>query len=253
MVKNHLKRRLAEGKAAVGTFITCNAPDLVEICALTGFDFVVIDLEHGPMSPESAQHLIRAAEFRGISPIIRIPNRFESTILHILDVGAHGIQVPQVNDAQAAQEIIEYSKYSPEGRRGLAFPRSADYGITDLSKYFEHENNETMIITHCENKTCLDNLEAICELPQIDVIFLGPYDMSQSMGVIGNVTHELVENAAKQVLEITARYGKAAGIFAGNGQIARQRAQQGFRYITIGMDTTLYGAKCKQEIDAFKN
>lgn len=253
MIQNKLKRKLNEGKAAIGTFMVCNAPDLVEIAGLAGFDFVVIDNEHGPMRAESSQHLIRAAEFRGITPIVRIPNRQESTILHTLDIGAHGIQVPQVNDADAAKEIIERSKYEPVGKRGLAFPRSADYGLCDISNYTNNANEETLIITHCENKTCLENLEEICKIPEIDVIFLGPYDMSQSMGVTGQVTHELVENAAVRVLEITKKYNKAAGIFAGNGEAAKKRAQQGFKYITIGMDTVLFSAKCTEEVNKFYN
>ena len=253
VIQNKLKRKLNEGKAAIGTFMVCNAPDLVEIAGLAGFDFVVIDNEHGPMRAESSQHLIRAAEFRGITPIVRIPNRQESTILHTLDIGAHGIQVPQVNDADAAKEIIERSKYEPVGKRGLTFPRSADYGLCDISNYTNNANNETLIITHCENKTCLENLEEICKIPEIDVIFLGPYDMSQSMGVTGQVTHELVENAAVRVLEITKKYNKAAGIFAGNGEAAKKRAQQGFKYITIGVDTTMFGAKCVEEINKFFN
>lgn len=251
MIKNKLKEKLNAGEAAIGTFIVCNAPDLVEIAGLTGFDFVILDNEHGPMRAESSQHLIRAAEVRGITPIVRIPDRLESTILHILDIGAHGIQIPQVNDAKAAEEIIERSKYEPVGKRGLAFPRSADYGLCDISNYTNNANKETLIITHCENKICLDNLEEICKIPEIDVIFLGPYDMSQSMGITGQVTHKLVENAAEKVLEITRRYNKTAGIFAGNGEIARKRAEQGFHYIAMGMDTTLFSAKCSEEIRKF--
>lgn len=253
MFINILKKKLYEGKTAIGTFMVCNAPDLVEVAAIAGFDFVIIDNEHGPMGAESSQNLIRAAELRGITPIVRIPNRVESTILHILDVGAHGIQVPQVNDATAANEIVMRSKYEPVGSRGLAFPRSGDYGLKDVAKYTQHENEQTLIITHCENKTCLENLEEICKIPQVDVIFFGPYDMSQSMGVTGQVTHELVENAANKVVEITKKYGKIPGVYAGNGEVAKLRAKQGFQYIAMGMDTTLYGAKCKQEIEIFNS
>lgn len=253
MIQNKLKRKLNEGKAAIGTFIVCNAPDLVEIAGLAGFDFVIIDNEHGPIRAESSQHLIRAAEVRGITPIVRIPDRLESTILHTMDIGAQGIQVPQVNDANAAKEIIERSKYQPVGKRGLAFPKSADYGFCDINNYTNSANEETLIITHCENKICLENLEEICKIPEIDVIFLGPYDMSQSMGVTGQVTHELVENAVVKVLEITKNYNKIAGIFAGNGEIAKKRAEQGFKYIAMGMDTTLFSAKCVEEINKFNN
>lgn len=248
MFTNSLKKMLREGKTAYGIFLACNAPDLAEICGLAGFDFVVIDAEHGPLTTENVLHLIRASEAKQVTPIVRIPNMLESTILHTLDAGAHGIQVPQVNDAAAAASIVKSSKYRPEGDRGIAFPRASDYAINGLSEYFAHANRETMIITHCENKLCLENLEEICKQSDIDVIYFGPYDISQSLGVSGQVTHPLVEEAAEKVLQITAKYGIAAGIYAANGDIARERAQQGFRYITIGMDSVLFGAKCREEL-----
>lgn len=253
MFENKLKKKLNSNEAAIGTFIVSNAPDFVEIAALAGFDFVIIDNEHGPMRAESTQHLIRAAELRGITPIVRIPDSLESTILHTLDIGAYGIQVPQVNDAEKAREIVKKAKYEPIGKRGLAFPKSADYGMSGMSNFTDYSNEQTMIITHCENKACLDNLEEICKIPEIDVIFLGPYDMSQSMGVTGQVTHELVENAAKKVIEITKKYNKIAGIFVGNGETAKKRAEEGFKYIAVGMDTTLYSAKCAEEINKFNS
>lgn len=252
MVHNKLKKIFAEGKAALGSFVVCNAPDLVEILGITGFDFVIIDNEHGPMGHESSQHLIRAAELRGMSPIVRVPNAMESTILHTLDVGAHGIQVPQVNDPETAQAVVTFSKYHPLGKRGVAFPRSADYGLTDLGAYFEHENRQTMVIAHCENTRCLENLDAICQVPGIDVIFLGPYDMSQSMGISGQVAHPRIEDAAQTVVETAKKHGKVAGIFAADGAAAKKRAAQGFQYIAVGMDTTLYAARCRQELDAFR-
>ena len=253
MVNNKLKKIFAAGKAALGSFAVCHSPDLIEILALSGYDFVVIDNEHGPMGHESSQHLIRAAELRGMSPVVRIPNTMESTILHTLDIGAHGIQVPQVNDAETAAAIVRRSKYSPAGTRGVAFPRSADYGLMDMRMYFEYENDETMIIAHCENTKGLENLDAICQVPGIDVVFLGPYDMSQSMGITGQVSHQRIQEAAAKVVETAKKYGKIAGIFVGSGAAAKERAAQGFQYITIGTDAGLYAAKCRQEAEAFRN
>ena len=252
MVHNKLKQIFAEGKAALGSFVTLNAPDLVEILALAGFDFVVIDNEHGPMGQENSQNLIRAAELRGITPIVRIPDTAEATILHILDVGAHGIQAPQVNDPETARAIVQRSKYCPLGMRGVAFTRSGDYGLTDMDKYFDHENSQVMVVAHCENTTCLENLDAICGIPGIDVIFMGPYDMSQSMGITGQVTHPRIQEAAEKVVTAARKHGKVAGIFAGNGAAAKERAAQGFQYITVSIDIVLFGEKCRQEAIAFR-
>jgi 4-hydroxy-2-oxoheptanedioate aldolase len=252
MVHNRLKEIFAAGKAALGTFVNWDVPDVVEIIALAGFDFVVLDNEHGPLTHATSQNLIRAAELRGITPIVRVPNMFESTILHTLDVGAHGIQVPQVNDAQSAAAVVGRAKYQPLGSRGVAFPRSADFGMTDLGKYFDYENSQVMIIAHCENTKCLENLDAICAVAGIDVIFLGPYDMSQSMGITGQVDHPRIQEAAQMVVRSAKKYGKAAGIFASSGEAARDLAEQGFQYITVGTDTVLFGAACRRTAEAFK-
>ncbi|MBQ7262505.1 MAG: 4-hydroxy-2-oxovalerate aldolase [Synergistaceae bacterium] len=252
MFHNVLKEKLMAGRAALGTFMVCNAPDLVEVAALSGFDFVILDGEHGPMAQESMQGMIRAAEVRGITPIVRIPDHLESTVLHELDIGAHGLQIPQVNDAETARALVAHAKYRPQGHRGVAFPRASDYGIGDISGYFARANEETLLVMHCENERCLDELDAICQVPGTDVIFLGPYDMSQSLGITGQVGHPLIEEAAERVLEACRRHGKVPGIFCGDGASARRRAEQGFLYIPVGMDTTLFAAKCQEEIAKFR-
>lgn len=253
MFENKLKNIFQSGDAAIGSFITCNSPDLIEIMALSGFDFVVIDTEHGPVSVESTQHLIRAAEVQGITPITRVTESSESTILRSLDVGAHGIQVPQVNNKNTALNIVKSTKYFPVGNRGLALARSGNYGIVNPLDYFKKANEETMIIVHCENKVCLDNLEEIVKIPEIDVVFLGPFDMSQSLGIPGQINHPLIEEACNKVVDICKNAGKVAGIFVLDGSQAKLRAKQGFQYITIGLDTTLFSKVCKNEIQSFRD
>lgn len=248
MFQNKLKKRLKQGGAVLGTFVMCNSPDLVEIIGLSGIDFIVIDTEHGPMTIESTQHLIRAAETRGVTPITRVTDSTDTTILRSLDVGAHGIQVPQVNDKSKAESVVNASKYFPIGNRGIAMPRAGDYGTVNPLNYFQNANNETMIIVHCENKLGLKNLEEIASVNEIDVIFLGPFDMSQSLGVPAQVDHPLVEQAAEKVVNVARKAGKAAGIFVSNGEQAKQRIEQGFQYVTIGMDVTVIASAFKQEV-----
>lgn len=252
MFKNKLKRSIKEGKAAIGTFVMCNSADVVEVIALSGFDFIVIDTEHGPLSVESTQNLIRTAELRGITPITRVTESSETTILRSLDVGAHGIQVPQVNDRKTAEDVVKRAKYFPEGTRGVALPRAGEYGMVDPLEYFKVENEETMIVVHCENKIGLDNLEEIAKVPEIDVIFLGPFDMSQSLGIPGQVNHPLIEEAAERVLKICKEAGKGAGIFVSSGEQAKLRKDQGFQYITIGMDVMLLGMAGKEAVSKTK-
>lgn len=252
MFHNTLKEKLRNGEAAVGIFAVMNSPDVMEILGLAGFDFAIIDCEHGPMGPESALTLIRAAERRGLTPIVRIPNTLESTVLHFLDIGAHGLQVPQVNSTEMAAALVRHAKYYPVGRRGVAFMRSSDYGMTAPEQYFSKANEETLIVVHCENIEGLENLEEICKIPEIDVIFVGPYDMSQSLGLTGQVDHERVEAAVQKALEITRRHGKLCGTIAGDGDMARKRIEQGFKYVAISLDSVLFAAKCRQELEKCK-
>lgn len=253
MFKNKLKENLKNGKPAIGTFIMTNCPELVEIVGICGYDFVVIDTEHGPLSIESTINMIRAAELKGITPITRVTEASATTILRSLDVGAHGIQVPQVNDAITADMVAKASKYYPDGIRGAALARSGDYGmVTSTMDYFKTENEETLVVVHCENEEGLLNLESIAEIPDIDVIFLGPFDMSQSLGIPGEIYHPKVEAAAERVLKVTKAAGKAAGIFVTDGEQAKRRIAQGFQYITINVDTTIFGKAYKNELEKAK-
>lgn len=252
MFINKLKKTLKSGGAALGTFITCDVPDFVEVAGLSGFDFIVIDTEHGPLSVETTQNLIRAAELRGLTPITRVTESSDTTILRSLDVGAHGIQVPQVNNKEVAQSVMNAAKYFPSGNRGLAMPRASNYATMDPLSYFEKANSETLIVIHCENKVGLENLDEIVKVPGIDVIFLGPFDMSQSLGIPGQLNHPLIQDAADRVLKVCKETGKAAGIFVPNGEQAKLRISQGFQYITIGLDFTLFANGCKNELKKVK-
>lgn len=249
MFKNKLKQDLFAGKVCFGTFLINNSPDIVEMCGHTGFDFIIIDNEHGYMSPESSIGLIRAAEVSGMTPIIRVPENSEAVILKSLDIGAYGIQVPQINDASAAELVVKRAKYFPQGMRGVAMARSANYGTVPLFDYLEQENRETLVSVHCENITGLQNLDAIAATPGVDIIFLGPFDMSQSMGIPGQVEHPRIYDAMEQVVAACKKHGKIAGTFCTTPQIARDRAKQGFQFLALGTDASLISTAFKEAID----
>lgn len=248
MFSNRLKKMMKNGEAAFGTFNIINSPEMVEILGLSGFDFLVTDTEHGPNSVESVQSLVRAAEYRGMTPIVRATENARTTILRLLDVGAQGVQVPQVNSREEAESVVDAVKYFPLGNRGVALTRSADFGNVDALEYFKTANEETLVVVQCENKKGLESLEEIVTVPAVDVVFLGPFDMSQSLGVPGDVYNPKVEEAAERILRISRQAGKAAGIFVLDGEQARRRADQGFQYITINLETALLSRACKREL-----
>ena len=191
MKKNNLKEVLKEGKNGFGTFLKFTDPAVVEIMGFAGFDFVIIDQEHGPISLQSAQNMLRAAESANITPVIRVTDNAETLILRALDIGAQGIEIPQINTKSDALRAVKAVKYSPQGQRGLCrYVRAADYSSMDRYKYFKYASQETMIIAHIEGVEGINNLEEILSVAGIDVIFIGPYDLSQSLGIPGQINHE---------------------------------------------------------------
>ncbi len=247
-MKSNLKRRLSSGNSVIGSFVTIGSADTTEIMALAGYDFLVIDTEHGAMSIETATQLIRAAEVHEVPAIIRVTEPSDSTILRSLDIGAAGVQVPQVNSGELAQQIAQAAHYHPKGHRGLAMPRAAHYGSMGIEAYFQKSSEETLVVAQCESAEGLEQLEAVAAVPEIDVIFLGPFDLSHSLGIPGQVEDPRIKDAERRVVEICEAHGKAAGIFAVNGQAAADRAAQGFRYITIAMEAMFLSAAAKEAL-----
>ncbi|MGI6783938.1 MAG: HpcH/HpaI aldolase family protein [Aminivibrio sp.] len=244
---NQLKRKLERGEVVLGMFITLNCPDLVEITGLAGFDFCIIDTEHGPGNPESIQHMLRAAELRGVTPVVRIPDAAPVTVLRTLDVGAAGIEVPQINSPEAARELVKSAKYFPDGERGACLTRSSRYGfVPGVAEYFGEANRETLVIVHCENKEGLDCLDEIAAVEGIDVIFVGPYDLSQSFGIPGQIYHPTMVEAVAKALSVAKKAGKPAGIFVSSVEEARARIDEGFTYIAYNTDALIFAEVCKK-------
>ena len=237
MKKNHLKEALQDGKVVFGPFLKFTDPAAVEIMGFAGFDFVIIDTEHGPISIETAQNMIRAAESVNITPIIRVVNNDEAFILRALDIGAQGVEIPQINSKSDAVRAVKSVKYSPQGERGVCrYVRAANYSSMDKFKYFESANKETMIIAHIEGVGGINNLDEILSVSGIDVIFIGPYDLSQSLGITGEVNHPLVTEKMKKVILKCKENKVAVGTFADDVEIAKSWISLGVQYMSFSVD-----------------
>lgn len=250
-MKNKLKEKLLHQKTCIGMFFTVNSTEMVEIAGITGYDFAVIDMEHGPGNTQSILPLLIAAERRGLCPIIRIPEITPSIITQTLDIGAHGLQAPQVGTVQEAAQLTQYSKYYPKGLRGMGSPRAGDYGYTRLNTYINDANAETLLIAQCESKEGYEHLEEIAACPDIDILFLGPYDMSQSLGMPGNVHSQAMDDMRRTLIDVCRKHHKIPGTFAQDGKDAKRLKEMGFRYLTIGMDVDHILSKFKEEVEAF--
>jgi 4-hydroxy-2-oxoheptanedioate aldolase len=232
MIENRLKHKLAKGDPVLGVFVAFPSPDVVEMCGYLGFDFVILDAEHGPMNVESAAHLLRAAECAGYVPIVNVPSHSPQTIGRYLDIGAMGIQVPQVNDRAEAEAIVTAVKYHPLGQRGMARPRAGQYGLTgEVQAYMEQANKETMVIASIENIEGVKHLPQIVGAAGIDIFFIGAQDLSQSMGIPGETGTPLLKSAVDTIVTQVRNAGRAVGIFAPDAAAARAYIAKGAQYI----------------------
>jgi 4-hydroxy-2-oxoheptanedioate aldolase len=232
MIKNTLKDKLAKGQAVLGVFVPFPSPDVVEMCGHLGFDFIILDAEHGPMSVESAAHVLRAAECAGIVSIVNVPSHGAQAIGRYLDIGAVGIQVPQVNDHDEAQAIVRAVKYHPLGQRGMSRPRAASYGLVgSTQEYVKRANHETMIVASIENIDGVMHLPHILDVEGIDIFLAGPHDLSQSLGVPGQVGTPLVQSAIDTIITQVRGAGRAVGVYAPDAASARAYIAKGAQYI----------------------
>src|SRR5690554_1517682 len=258
MKKNKLKAKLLNDEIVIGPFLKIIDPALVEISAYAGFDFVIIDSEHGPINMESAQNLIRAAEAADITPIIRVLRNEEETLLKALDIGPHGIEVPQINNLHQVQRLKKSVKYNPEGQRGVCcYVRAADYSKINRSneakqEYFKRANEELLVIAHIEGLEGVENIDKILKEEVIDVVFIGPYDLSQSLGKPGQVDNPAVKKEMEYIIKKAKQQGKIVGTFVDNVDNAREWIDIGVRFIAYSVDVGIFYEKCAEIVSDLK-
>jgi len=254
MKKNYLKDALKNGKTVLGPFLKLTDPAVVEVMGFAGFDFVIIDQEHGPISIQNTQNMIRAAESVGITPVVRVNKNEETSILRTLDIGAQGIQIPQINNKENAINAVKSVKYSPQGDRGVCrYVRAANYSSMDKYKYFEYANQETIIISHIEGVEGINNLEEILSVPELDVIFIGPYDLSQSLGIPGKVNDPLVIEKMKEVIKKCKKRNIAVGTFADDTETAKFWISLGVQYMSFSVDVGILFEANKRIVNELKH
>lgn len=207
MRENSLKRQFQEGKVAHGTFCAIKDPAVVEMLGIAGYDFVIIDMEHSSASLSEIQNMVRTAELVGISPIIRVPQSAPGWYLRAAETGAHGVLVPHVTSADATRELVQAIKYPPVGDRGLdPTTRSADYGALPVQEHMDITNKEIMAMVMIEDLEAVENLEEIISVPGLDLIFIGPSDLSRACGVAGELSHEEVNKVVEKIFNVVKQY-----------------------------------------------
>jgi len=251
---NRIKEGLKKGESYIGTFVKTTDPAVVEVLALSGFDFIIIDNEHTVMDQETLTNLIRAADATQMLPTVRIRDGSDSLIRQVLDTGAMGIQVPVVNTAGEARAVVSSVKYAPQGTRGFAASqRSAAYGFMNAKEYSEISNANTMTACYCETLEAIQNLGEIVTVEGLDIVFIGPYDLSQALGVIGEPNHPKVLAAIDDIIRIVRAAGKAVGTIASDAEQAMALMAKGVQYICLSSDLGMIAGMGKNFMGKIKH
>ena len=240
MLENRVKASLAAGEPAFGCFVRTPEPSLIEYVGILGWDFLVFDAEHGTLQPRDVEDLCRAVEPRGTTPLVRVTTNDAPTILRFLDTGAHGVHVPWVNSAAEVEKAVQAVKYMPRGMRGLAGSRASEWGLREpIGEYVRRANRETLVVIHIETQDAVDAIDDYIAIDGVDVLFLGPTDLSQSLGHAGNLGHPDVLAAMDRVAEAVVGSGKTLGLYAGTVDMTKEWLDRGARYFTTSLEPFL--------------
>ena len=249
-MKSTIRTRLQNGDLLIGTLITLPTPEIAEIMAEIGYDWLFIDTEHGSFDASDAQGILQAVDYR-CPCVIRIPTNEEVWIKKALDIGAAGIIAPGVNSAAEAEEIVRLCKYPPRGNRGVGIARAHGYGLL-FDKYVEKANDDLALILQAENTNAVKNISDIVRVPDIDAILIGPYDLSASMGKMGKIYDPEVQAAIATVKECCFEAGIPLGIFADSAKSALPFIQQGYTLVAIGTDCLHMAQSAKAALEAVR-
>lgn len=243
-MKNNVKEKMLAGERTLGTFFETGSATVAECLGLAGLDYIIIDTEHGPFNPQSALEFVRAAKLYGVTPFARVNAIERSAILKLLDVGVMGIVIPDVRTVAEVEKIVQYGKYMPLGKRGVANTAGSgfwfeDYAQHGLEHYFEVSNRETMLLPQCETLECLEHLEEIVRVDGIDGVYVGPFDLSAAFGKPGRFDDPEIKDAIAHIQGVCRAAGKLSFIYAANEAAARADFDLGYGSVTLGMDATV--------------
>lgn len=251
---NFLKQKLATGRPVFGTWSVIPSVVVSDVIASSGVDFVIIDSEHGPINFETAQEMVMACESRGVSPVVRVSGVNEGEILKALDIGAHCVQIPNVTSRAEIDAVIRMAKYPPVGNRGFSpFTRAGGYSHENAVKLTGAANENTMIAVHIEGKAAVENIADFLAVKALDIIFIGLFDISKSLGIPGQVNDPRVQQILAELSAKIVRAGKYPGTIATDGAQLERFLSAGLKYITYSVDCEMLGRSYKKAVAEFQN
>ena len=234
MNPGRLREALAAGKVLFGTWVQTPSPEVVEILGWSGWDFVILDMEHGPYGPEALPHLIRAAEAAGATPFVRVPLTAPQEVGKALDLGAVGIVTPGVTSAAAGSLAVSLTRFPPDGSRGSSpSTRQLHYSGLPFASLIGPDAPKPLVVLQVEARLATSDLGSILEIAGLDVIFIGPYDLSTSLGLPGQFDHPKVRQAISEIVTRAGERGIAVGIWVPDAPSAGFWVERGVRFVTV--------------------
>jgi len=237
---NVIKKKLQEGNCVYGSWIRIPSPIAVEALGSAGFDFLHIDMEHSSIDLSMLDYMVLAGYSQNIKLAVRTASQNPADFYRMMDIGVTSFILPKIETAEQCATLLQGIRYAPAGARGLGGPvRANRWGAVPLDQHMKEAEIETTVIVQIESKEGLANLESILEVPGIDVIYIGPLDLSQALGYPGQIEHPVVQETIKSMVKTIRNKNIAVGIHVSNTEQAKYWAENGIQYFTIGMDVSL--------------
>jgi len=248
-----LKSKLAQSEITIGSWITLGHPSIAEIMATAGFDWLVLDMEHSVLELSEIQMLIQVLDMQKCPAIVRLTSNHPDQIKRVMDAGANGIMVPMIKSAADAESAVQSVYYPPRGKRGVGLARAQGYGA-EFQQYRDWLEKNAVIVAMIEHIDAVNAIDSILSVDGIDAYIIGPYDLSGSMGHIGELNHTEVASAIEKVLEAGKRIGKPGGIHVvePDQEQLRQKITAGFSFIGYGLDIRILDTLCRNHIQNIK-
>ncbi len=251
---NHTRERLLRGETVYGCGLQVyRAPEIPRAFAAAGFDYVFIDMEHGSFNLETVHDMIVSSKLAGISPIVRVGELQYTLCARLLDQGAQGIILPRVEDPAVLAEALSWLRFPPVGKRGYGVnPTMIDYETRSMPEVIEHQNRETLAVMQIETVAAVERREELLSLPGLDVMMIGPADLSISLGIPGQFDNPLLIETVDKVVETCNRVGVVPGIQTRGVAMAKFWAERGMRFVGVAAEHVFLLEKCREALAALK-
>ena len=249
-MKNPLKIKLRDNRLTIGSWITLGHTSIAEIMAQSGFEWLVVDMEHSVITIDVAQELIQIVEGHGVVPLVRVGENNPNLIKRVMDAGAYGVIVPMINTKEQAEAAVTAVKYPPIGTRGVGLARAQGYG-QGFNEYAATINEESIVIIQVEHIESVRNLESILSVDGVDGCIIGPYDLSGSLGVPGDFDHPEVLAALDKVEKICKQKKVPLGVHViqPDYQQVIERVSKGYTFLAFSLDILFLGNSCREQME----